>query len=458
MCTKSLWTLTAAAGLLAVTFAACGGGSPANPVAPTVSSAANRAPVITYAGIPGWVQLDYGQRAAARVDVTDPDGDSLSCRWEAGLGSWTNGGGCTTDYVAPMSGGPDTLRVIVTDSRGSSASAQWQMPIGTPAIAAGPDTTPTPPPTSGNPSPNPTPTPGPNPTPNPEPTPVPTPVPTPTPNPSPTPGNQPPTVKVTPAASSCHPRPGNPCSVTVNTTASDPNGDPLSYSWSGCCGGSSQSSSCSVGSLQQHTCQVIVSDGKGGTASDSCTITGVNAPPSVSATGGGNCHPYPSSCQTSVSANGSDGDGDPLTYNWQGCASGTGQNATCSVNGLGAVTATVQVSDGWATASDSVSSTGVNASPSLGCPGTQNVKWNDVFSVSLSSDDPDSDPLVCDASVRPGSQDNQAEILSADCRDITIKACSYNSGSSQCYNLIDVTATDPFGAKATCQFRVNASY
>lgn len=270
------WTAVAAGALALATagLVACGGGNAANPVAPTINTGTttNRPPTITYAGIPGWVQLEPGQRVPARVDATDPDNDTFSCRWEATSGAWSNNSACSTDYVAPMSPTTDAIKVTVTDSRGAGASAQWTMKIDSPAIAAGGGTSPTPPPTSGgNPNPEPTPTPGP----------APTPAPTPTPTSSPAPSNNPPTVTLTATAGSCHPTPSKACSVAVTATANDPDGNPISFSWSGCCQGSGAGSSCTVSNISSHTCQVIVSDGRGGSASDSVSVEGVNANPTV---------------------------------------------------------------------------------------------------------------------------------------------------------------------------------
>jgi hypothetical protein len=51
-------------------------------------------------------------------------------------------------------------------------------------------------------------------------------------------------------------------------------------------------------------------------------------------------------CTVSFRAEASDPDGDSLRFRWSGCASGTDATATCTIDRLAAVTATVRVTDG----------------------------------------------------------------------------------------------------------------
>ena len=85
--------------------------------------------------------------------------------------------------------------------------------------------------------------------------------------------------------SGCHPRRVGdrvePCTVDVRAVASDPDGDPLSYSWKGCTTGSGRTSSCTIDSPGTFTAAVDVSDGRGGTARDSLSVSGINRPPSA---------------------------------------------------------------------------------------------------------------------------------------------------------------------------------
>lgn len=69
-------------------------------------------------------------------------------------------------------------------------------------------------------------------------------------------------------------------------------------------------------------------------------------------------------CAVSVVANASDPDGDPLTYRWSGCASGTSPDAVCTINSASPAVATVEVSDGHGhVVPASATAQGVNRAP-----------------------------------------------------------------------------------------------
>ncbi len=97
--------------------------------------------------------------------------------------------------------------------------------------------------------------------------------------------------------SSCMPIPpldlmgGRPCILNVVATATDPDGDPLTYTWSGCTdfGSPPNKSICVVRQVGPVTATVTVSDGNGHSATASVNGAGtpppadfVNHPPSVS--------------------------------------------------------------------------------------------------------------------------------------------------------------------------------
>ncbi|HEX6737327.1 MAG TPA: hypothetical protein VF310_03535 [Vicinamibacteria bacterium] len=99
------------------------------------------------------------------------------------------------------------------------------------------------------------------------------------------PVNSPPTVSLdyNGGASGCHPRPLingiAPCLVEVRAVATDPDGDPLTFSWTGCARGTGPQSACVVDAPGTMQAVVEVSDGRGGIAKGSLPIHGVNGAP-----------------------------------------------------------------------------------------------------------------------------------------------------------------------------------
>jgi hypothetical protein len=88
-------------------------------------------------------------------------------------------------------------------------------------------------------------------------------------------------------ASSCVPippldgMPGRPCGLPVIAQASDPDGDSLTYTWTGCTdyGFPPNQSTCYVRQVGSVTSTVEVSDGHGNAVAVSITAQGVNPPP-----------------------------------------------------------------------------------------------------------------------------------------------------------------------------------
>jgi len=72
--------------------------------------------------------------------------------------------------------------------------------------------------------------------------------------------------------------------VSVIANASDPDGDPLTYKWSGCATGASAQSACAVTTPEPAVAAVEVSDGHGHVVPASATAQGTNRAPYVQLT------------------------------------------------------------------------------------------------------------------------------------------------------------------------------
>jgi hypothetical protein len=100
------------------------------------------------------------------------------------------------------------------------------------------------------------------------------------------PGNRPPVVTVK-SLGDCHPKKEQytdaiePCTLTFEAEGSDPDGDALSYAWSGCASGQERRATCTVNAPGLYGAIVRVSDGRGAQASAAGSARGTNAPPVV---------------------------------------------------------------------------------------------------------------------------------------------------------------------------------
>jgi outer membrane protein OmpA-like peptidoglycan-associated protein len=182
-------------------------------------------------------------------------------------------------------------------------------------------------------------------------------------------------------------------SVAVTATASDPDNDPLTYTWSASGGrvdGSGPvvrwlSAGAGVGT---YTVTVKVDDGLGGFAtcgSDIRVEPKPNHPPTIS------CSANPSSVfageRSTITCNASDPDGDPLSYAWRansGQVTGNGPRGDFDTTGLapGTYTITTRVDDGRGGAADSSVAVAVKPVP----PPPQASKINEcAFGKALST-------------------------------------------------------------------------
>jgi outer membrane protein OmpA-like peptidoglycan-associated protein len=169
---------------------------------------------------------------------------------------------------------------------------------------------------------------------------------TPTPPPPP---NHPPVAACSVNPTSIHAGSGE--SVAVHVNASDPDNDPLTYSYSATGGAvegngaDARWNSTGVG-VGSYTVNVRVDDGRGGTASCSADIKveeRPNRPPSASLSI--ERSPILSGEHTAITCKGSDPDNDPLTYSYTasgGQITGSGSNVQFDSTGLGPGTYTVK--------------------------------------------------------------------------------------------------------------------
>ena len=150
---------------------------------------------------------------------------------------------------------------------------------------------------------------------------------------------------------SCRPQAGQPCALEVVAQAVDPEADPLTYEWSGCASGTLARATCVVDRPGPVTASVIVSDGHDHRVSAATTGEGLpleNRPPSVAADfeRTASCAPAPGQpCTLDLLAVATDPDGDPLVFEWSGCARGSSPRATCEVSRPGPAYAALRVSD-----------------------------------------------------------------------------------------------------------------
>ena len=98
--------------------------------------------------------------------------------------------------------------------------------------------------------------------------------------------NAPPTVTVTfDGANACVPTPAAACTLAVVAQATDPDGDPLRYAWSGCASGTSGRATCTVDRIGSVVARVEVSDDHGHRVTGEASGEGredPNRPPIVS--------------------------------------------------------------------------------------------------------------------------------------------------------------------------------
>jgi PKD domain-containing protein/Big-like domain-containing protein len=186
------------------------------------------------------------------------------------------------------------------------------------------------------------------------------------------PVNHPPTITCTIDKSQVYFESGDMATVTCN--ASDPDNDPLTYTWSSTCGrvdGNGPTVRWLSAGVPVGSCTITakVDDGRGGSASSSVSVSVVpkpNHPPTIT------CSADRTSVfvgeRVHITTNASDPDGDPLTYTWRtngGQIVGSGAAVDLDTTGAapGNYTVTVRVDDGRGGAADCTSTIEVKAVP-----------------------------------------------------------------------------------------------
>ncbi|KFE62234.1 PKD domain-containing protein [Hyalangium minutum] len=266
---------------LRVTVTDSRGGSVSGTVQVTVRAPVNRSPTISQEARANPSSVSGSSPVQLSVGASDPDGDTLTYAWTqtpaSPAGTFANASSANPTWTTPTvtTSTTFTLQVNVTDGRGGSVQSQVDV-----SVAPAPSQ------------------------------------------------NNPPTLTAGPSASLTTINEQE--TVNLSVTASDPDGDPLTYAWSQTSptspvGTFSSTSSATptwtapdVTASGMYTLTVIVSDGRGGSVAGfvEITVQKVNQAPNVAANISGPSTLLAGSAGTfSISA--TDPDGDPLTYSWE---------------------------------------------------------------------------------------------------------------------------------------------
>ena len=287
------------------------------------TTANNRAPVISSL-IANPSTISTGAVSAITCSASDADGDILTYTWSAASGT-VSGTGATTNWTAPASSSTYVINVTVTDGHGGSAQTSVNVTV--------------------------------------------------------TKANNSPIISSVVA---------NPATIStgavsaITCTASDADGDILTYTWSAASGTISGTGATvnwtAPASSSTYTISVTVSDGHGGSAQSSVNVvtTRGNVSPVISSLVA-NPTTISTGAVSAVTCSASDADGDTLTYVWS-AASGTISGTGATVNWTAPASSStyvinVTVTDGHggsAQTSITVPVTKLNNSPTLSWTGETN--------------------------------------------------------------------------------------
>lgn len=93
----------------------------------TTPTPSNRSPSVTASCSP--CTVNTGQASTLRATASDPDGDSLTYRWTAPQGTFSNSTASSTTWTAPNDPANITVTVTVQDGRGGSATATVSLQV-----------------------------------------------------------------------------------------------------------------------------------------------------------------------------------------------------------------------------------------------------------------------------------------------------------------------------------------
>ncbi|MBP7634629.1 carboxypeptidase regulatory-like domain-containing protein [Candidatus Ozemobacteraceae bacterium] len=221
----------------------------------------NRAPVASI--LASGTRIEYATGVRLTAQVSDPDGDVVTCVWRTDRGSLQASTGTTTVWTSPSTSGAATISLEAGDSLGASTTTRLVITVLAP--------------------------------------------------------NSAPTLAISATGTSVLPTAG----VTLTAQGSDIDGDPLSYAWSASGG---MLSAVSGPSVLWHapategvvTITCLASDGRGGTADASYVFSISSSPNNVPAISvSASRRVTAEGVNVSVLATGYDADGDSLTYRWK---------------------------------------------------------------------------------------------------------------------------------------------
>ncbi len=195
--------------------------------------------------------------------------------------------------------------------------------------------------------------------------------------------------------------------VTLSGSGSDPDGDPITYSWS-CSGGSLSSSQIAqpvftapgVSRDTSYTCTLVIADNKGASASDSLVVMvrNHNSPPTVDikANGFDSSITVPYNAVANLTWTSTDATSCTASGNWSGTKPTSGSESTGSLTYSKAYILTCTGTDGSATDSVivNVESSTPNNSPIVSAGVDREVYEGQTVILQGTASDPDNDPLT----------------------------------------------------------------